>query len=72
LPSEHRLYGFLTTESNDLVRPIHGKAMPVILADSDAWDTWLTGSVEEALELQSPLPPERLEIVSTNNRADAA
>jgi hypothetical protein len=38
----------------------------------EAWETWLTGAVEEALELQSPLPPERLAIVSTNNRADAA
>jgi putative SOS response-associated peptidase YedK len=44
--------------------------MPVILSDPEVWETWLTGSVEEALELQSPLSPERLEIVSTNNRAD--
>lgn len=69
---ERRLYAFLTTESNDLLRPIHAKAMPVILSDPDAWDTRLTGSVEEALDLQLPLSPERLEIVSTNNRADAA
>jgi putative SOS response-associated peptidase YedK len=60
----------LTTESNDIVR--HAKAMSVILCDPEAWDTWLTGSVEEALELQSPPPPERLEIVATNSRADAA
>jgi putative SOS response-associated peptidase YedK len=69
---EHLLYAFLTTESNDLVRPIHAKAMPVILSDREAWEIWLTGSVEEALELQSPLPSKCLEIVSTNNRADAA
>jgi putative SOS response-associated peptidase YedK len=67
---EHRLFAFLTTESNDLVRPIHAKAMPVILPDPAAWDTWLTGSVEEALELQSPLAPERLSIVATNVRLD--
>jgi putative SOS response-associated peptidase YedK len=46
--------------------------MPVMLCDPEAWDIWLTGPVEEALELQSPLPPERLAIVATNNRADAA
>jgi putative SOS response-associated peptidase YedK len=28
---EHLLFGFLTTEANDTVRPIHAKAMPVIL-----------------------------------------
>lgn len=67
---EHRLYAFLTTESNDLVRPIHEKAMPVVLSDPGAWDAWLTGSVEEALELQRPLPSDRLAIVATNIRTD--
>jgi putative SOS response-associated peptidase YedK len=66
--TEHRLYAFLTTESNNLVRPIHAKAMPVMLYDPAAWDVWLTGSVEEALEFQRPLSAERLEIVETNVR----
>jgi putative SOS response-associated peptidase YedK len=69
--AEHRLYAFLTTKSNALVRPIHAKAMPVMLCDPEAWDIWLTGSVEEALEFQRPLSAERLEIVETNIRADA-
>jgi hypothetical protein len=59
---EHRLFAFLTTEPNDLVRPIHEKAMPVILSDADNWETWLTGSVEEALVLarQTFNPPPSL------------
>jgi putative SOS response-associated peptidase YedK len=68
---EHQLYAFLTTESNDLVRPVHAKAMPVVLLDPETWDIWLTGSVEEALELQRPLPAARLSIVETNILADA-
>jgi putative SOS response-associated peptidase YedK len=48
------------------------KAMPVMLCDPEGWDIWLTGSVEEALEFQRPLSAERLEIVETNLRADAA
>jgi putative SOS response-associated peptidase YedK len=60
-----------TTESNALVRPIHAKAMPVMLCDPEARDVWLTGSVEEALEFQRPLSAERLEIVATNRRAEA-
>jgi putative SOS response-associated peptidase YedK len=67
---EHRLFAFLTTESNDLVRPIHAKAMPVILPDASYWETWLTGSIEEALELQRPLPSGGLSIVATNTRTD--
>ena len=50
---DHRLFAFLTTEPNAVVAPIHPKAMPVILDRAD-WDQWLTGSVEEALELQRP------------------
>src|ERR1700720_1740664 len=32
------LYGFLTTEPNSVVAPIHPKAMPVILTKSEEWD----------------------------------
>ena len=57
---EHRLFSFLTCESNEVVRPIHAKAMPVLLAEEEEWDRWLTGSTEEALELQQPCPAARL------------
>lgn len=59
---EHRLFAFLTTEPNAVVAPIHAKAMPVILARED-WDTWLTGSTEEALALQRPWPDEGLRVL---------
>jgi putative SOS response-associated peptidase YedK len=67
---EHRLFAFLTTESNDVVRPIHEKAMPVILAEPKDWETWLDGSLEEVLKLQAPLPADRLQIVARNIRTD--
>jgi putative SOS response-associated peptidase YedK len=67
----HRLFAFLTTAANDLVRPIHAKAMPVVLRDAGAWDTWLTGSVEDALDLQRPSAADELRIVETNVTADA-
>jgi putative SOS response-associated peptidase YedK len=41
------------------VQPVHAKATPVIL-EPDQFDTWLEAPVEEALELQRPLPNERL------------
>lgn len=57
------LYAFLTTSPNVEVRSIHPKAMPVILTDPAAWDTWLTAPAEIALQLQSPLPDGLLVLV---------
>lgn len=69
---EHLLFSFLTAEANDIVRPVHAKAMPVILADETAWDAWLDGDVETALKLQQPLPADRLAVVATGQKQDAA
>jgi putative SOS response-associated peptidase YedK len=65
ITAEHRLYGFLTTEPNGVVRPIHSAAMPVILTTPEDCDAWLTAPVEEALKLQRPLPDAWLRIVGT-------
>jgi putative SOS response-associated peptidase YedK len=67
---EHLLFSFLTTEPNEVVRPIHAKAMPVMLTTAAEFDTWLSADVEEALDLQRPLPPERLKIVAKGERKD--
>jgi hypothetical protein len=36
------------------LRPIHAKAMPVLLTTAEEWDTCLTGPVDEAAALQRP------------------
>ena len=69
---EHQLFAFLTTESNDVVRPIHAKAMPVLLTTEREWDAWLTGSVVEATVLQRPLPNDCLRVVATGEKSDRA
>jgi putative SOS response-associated peptidase YedK len=69
---EHRLFAVLTTESNDIVRPIHAKAMPALLTAEHEWDTWLTGPADEAIALQRPLPNEKLRIVATGEKNDQA
>jgi putative SOS response-associated peptidase YedK len=62
----------LTTESNDIVRPIHAKAMPVLLTNPVEWDTWLGGSVEQAIALQRPLANELLRVVASGEKSDQA
>jgi putative SOS response-associated peptidase YedK len=69
---EHTLFGFLTTEANDVVGAIHPKAMPVILTDPTEIEAWMTAPAEEALRLQRPLPDGVLKIVARGERSDEA
>jgi putative SOS response-associated peptidase YedK len=50
------------------VRPVHSKAMPVILTEPVEWDAWLEADAGTALKLQRPLPAERLAIVALDQR----
>jgi putative SOS response-associated peptidase YedK len=67
---EHLLFSFLTTEPNEVVRPVHSKAMPVILTGA-ACDVWLETDAAEALKLQQPSPADRLSVVARGQRQDA-
>ncbi len=49
---ENLLFAFLTTGPNAVVREVHTKAMPVILATADEQEAWLQAPTEIALELQ--------------------
>jgi hypothetical protein len=64
---QHELFGFLTTEANAVVAPIHPKAMPVILTTAEEVDLWLLADAPKALELQRPLPDDIMRIVASEN-----
>jgi putative SOS response-associated peptidase YedK len=66
----HELFSFLTTEANEVVRPIHAMAMPVLLTATGDWNTWLSGPVPEAAALQRPLPDEMLRVVAAGDKTD--
>lgn len=54
-------FAFLTCAANELVRPVHPKAMPVILDDDDE-GRWLHGDYEAACGLAAPYPSQLMRI----------
>lgn len=66
---EHQLFAFLTTDTNELTKPVHAAAMPVMLTGDDL-DVWLEGSAADAMALAKPFPAERMQNVLTGPRAD--
>ena len=67
---QHELFGFLTTEPNAVVAPIHPKAMPVILTTSAEIDLWLLADASKALELQRPLSDNARRVVASGEKED--
>jgi putative SOS response-associated peptidase YedK len=67
---EHKLFGFLTTEANVIVAPIHAKAIPVRLTTAEEWDIWLGAPWAEAAQLQRPLPAWMIRIVARGKNSD--
>jgi putative SOS response-associated peptidase YedK len=51
---KHELFGFLTTEANAIVAPIHPKAMPDILTTPEEVDLWLEAETPDALKFSDP------------------
>jgi putative SOS response-associated peptidase YedK len=64
------LFAFLTTDPNNVVGPIHPKAMPVILTKPEEIDLWMDGTTQEALTLQRALPDNVLRIVAKGEKED--
>jgi len=54
-PVEVDIFGFLTTEPNAVVKPVHLKAMSIILRTTKEIETWLCAPWDEAKEMQKLL-----------------
>jgi putative SOS response-associated peptidase YedK len=59
--TEAPVFAFLTTEPNELVRPVHPKAMPLILHPED-YDVWLNADWKDAQKLVAPFPSQLMAV----------
>ena len=67
---DHHLFSIMTTEANGLVKPIHDKAMPVMLMTPEEVDRWLAGkNVADAVEMQKPARDDAIRIVEIEKAA---
>jgi putative SOS response-associated peptidase YedK len=54
-------FAMVTCDANELVEPIHPKAMITILHPDD-WSAWLCGSLDDVRRLQCPYPADRMTV----------
>ncbi len=66
------VYSFLTVPPNDVVKPIHKKAMPAVLTTSEQHGQWLDGTTDGAMKLARPAPIDAVVVVHRGEKADAA
>jgi putative SOS response-associated peptidase YedK len=58
---DQRYFAMVTCDANELVAPIHPKAMITILRPDDH-ERWLTGSYDDVLALQRPYPADQMTV----------
>lgn len=66
---EHELFAFLTCEADAIVKPIHPKAMPVILTEPTEIELWMNAEWKEARALQRPFQAERMMLLPVEQAA---
>lgn len=66
---DHQLFAFLTCDPNAVVKPVHPKAMPVILTTADEIEMWMTAEWDRARALQRPLADDALVLLDQPVRA---
>ena len=62
---DQEVFAFMTTEPNDLTKSINHERMPVLMSDPTDFETWLSGSTEDAFKLALSYAAEQMRIVQS-------
>ena len=62
-------YSFLTTTPNPLVATINHERMPVLLTREEEFETWLSGSPDDALGVAHEYEPDQMRIMQGDSTA---
>jgi putative SOS response-associated peptidase YedK len=60
----------MTTEPNELTASINHERMPVLLSDPADFETWLSGSTEEAFKLARSYAADQMRIVQSGSERE--
>lgn len=66
-PVDVDVYAFMTTSPNALTATIMHDRMPVLLSEKDDFETWLSGTPEDAFALVRTCPADAMRIVQSGN-----
>jgi putative SOS response-associated peptidase YedK len=64
---EQEVFAFMTTEPNELTVSINHERMPVLLSNPADFETWLSGSTDEAFELARSYAADQMRIVQSGS-----
>ena len=60
---DQEVFAFMTTDPNALPNSINHERMPVLMSDPADFETWLSGSTEDAFKLARSYAAEQMRIV---------
>ena len=64
------VFAFMTTEPNQLTASINHERMPVLISDPGDFETWLSGSADEAFKLARSYAAEQMRIVQSGSERE--
>ena len=67
---EQEVFAFMTTEPNELTARIDHERMPVLLTDPADFETWLSGSTDDAFKLARSYAADQMCIVQSGCERD--